>query len=310
MYEHKTIEMNRRSWDTISAHYQASTRISTDDVHYGFLAPGERELGLLGDGSAETCAERFAVTQRNRSAEASPRSVVGKRVIEIGCGGGQNSIALSKWGATCVGIDPSPAQIAHARRLALENGVEAQFVEGMAEDLSAFPDGSFDIALSSYAFDYVTDLRRAYDEAWRVLRSPDPTAGKPGGLFVFCLSHPWFQAVGWHLSGDPDAPEIGDYAAWPNVQEFDWTYDDGTTARLRDHLRTLEQIVNELMEAGFVLERLVEQNIEVVAKASPEELARLPYVSKFDPASQEYQILRKLPHTLIIRARKGASQYG
>ena len=124
------------------------------------------------------------------------------------------------------------------------------------------------------------------------------------------VSHPWLQAVGWHLSGDPDAPEIVDYAAWPDVQEWDWTYEDGATTRMRGHLRTLEQIVNELMEAGFVLKRLVEQNIEDVAKASPEELARLPYVSKFDPASQEYQIMRKLPHTLIIRARKGALQYG
>jgi len=275
MYSHNTIELNRRSWDTIAAQYQVSTRISTDDVHYGSLTPGERELGLLGD-------------------------VTGKRVIEIGCGGGQNAIALAKWGATCVGVDLSPAQIAHARRLALENGVDVQFVESMAEDLSGFPDGHFDITLSSYAFDYVTDLRRAYDEAWRVL--------KPGGLFVFCLSHPWFQAVGWHLSGDPDEPEVGDYAAWPAVQEWDWTYEDGTTARMRGHLRTLAQIVNELIEAGFVLERLVEQNIEDVAKASPEELSRFPYVSKFDPASQEYQIMRRLPHTLIIRARKGASQ--
>ena len=276
MYSHNTIELNRRSWDTISAPYQANTRISTDDVHYGPMAPGERELGLLGD-------------------------VSGKRVIEIGCGGGQNSIALTKWGATCVGVDPPPAQIAHARRLALENEVEVQFIVGMAENLSAFPDSGFDIALSSYAFDYVTDLRRAYDEAWRVL--------KLDGLFVFCLSHPWFQAVGWHLTGDPDAPEIGDYAAWPDVEEWDWTYEDGTTARMRGHLRTLEQIVSEMLEAGFVLERLVEQNIEDVAKASPEELARFPYVSKFDPVSQEYQIMRRLPHTLIIRARKGVSQH-
>lgn len=68
MVDHKIIELNHRSWDTISAHYQASTRISTDNVHYGPLAPGER-------------------------------------VIEIGCGG-QNGIALAKWGATCVGVDP------------------------------------------------------------------------------------------------------------------------------------------------------------------------------------------------------------
>ncbi|MDY7039256.1 MAG: class I SAM-dependent methyltransferase [Chloroflexota bacterium] len=272
MDNRNTIELNRRSWDTISANYQASTRISTDDVHYGPLAPGEREMGLLGD-------------------------VAGKRVIEIGCGGGQNSIALAKWGAACVGVDPSPAQIAHARRLALENEVEVQFVVGVAEDLSDFPDGHFDVVLSSYAFDYVTDLRRAYDEAWRVL--------KPGGPFVFCLSHPWFQAVGWHLAGDPESPEISDYAAWPDVEEWDWSYEDGTTARMRGHMRPLAQIVDELLEAGFVLERLVEQNIEDVAKMSPRELARLPYVSQFDPTSQEYQVMRKLPHTLIIRARKG-----
>ncbi len=156
MVDHKTIELNRRSWNALSAQYQAHTRISTDDVHYGSLAPGERELRLLGE-------------------------VAGKRVIEIGCGGGQNSIALTKWGATCIGVDPSPAQLDHARRLAREIGVEVHFVEGVAENLSPFPDESFDIVLSSYAFDYVTDLRRAYDEAWRVL--------VPGGLFVFCLSH-------------------------------------------------------------------------------------------------------------------------
>ena len=275
MYEHKTIELNRRSWDTISAPYQANTRISTDDVHYGPLAPGERELGLLGD-------------------------VAGKRVIEIGCGGGQNSIALARWGATCIGVDPSPAQIAHARQLALNYGVGVQFIAGVAEDLSAFPDGHFDVALSSHAFGYVTDLRRAYDEAWRVLR--------PGGLFVFCLTHPWFQAVGWHLTGDPDAPEIGDYAAWPDVEEWDWTYDDGATARMRGHLRTLAQIVNELIEVGFVLERLVEQNVADVEGASSEELARFPYVGLFDVNSREYKVIRRLPYTLIIRARKGVSQ--
>ena len=271
MVNHETIELNRQGWDTISAHYQASTRISTDDVHYGNMAPGERALRLLGD-------------------------VSGRRVIEIGCGGGQNSIALARWGATCIGVDPSPAQIAHARQLARESGVDVRFVEGMAEDLSAFPDGHFDIALSSYAFDYVTDLRQAYGEAWRVL--------KPGGLLVFCLSHPWFQAVGWYLAGDPDCPEPLNYSAWPDFEEWDWTYEDGTAARMRGHLRTLAQIVNELVETGFVVEQLVEQAIADVASASPEELARIPYVGPFDGDSQEYQVLRKLPRTLIIRARR------
>ena len=283
MYEHETIDRNRQSWNTISARYQAHVRISTDDAHYGPLAPGERELGLLGDGPGDP-----------------PSRLAGKRVLEVGCGGGQNAVALTKWGATCVGVDPSAAQLAHARQLARAEGVAVQFVEGVAEDLAAFPDEGFDLVLSSYAFDYVTDLERAYAEAWRVL--------KPGGLFVFCHSHPWFQAVGWHLAGDPDAAEIGDYASWPDLEEWDWTYGDDSgdrvCSRMRGHLRPLAQVVNDLVAAGFCLERLVEQHTEDVAGMSPEELARFPYVHPFDPASDEYRIMRKLPFTLIIRARK------
>ncbi|NIV35014.1 MAG: SAM-dependent methyltransferase, partial [Anaerolineae bacterium] len=49
MPESDTLELNRRGWNTISAGYQRERQISMEDVHYGPLAPGERELGLLGD---------------------------------------------------------------------------------------------------------------------------------------------------------------------------------------------------------------------------------------------------------------------
>lgn len=271
MGDRETIELNRCGWDTISDQYQIGTRISTDDVHYGPLGLGERELGLLGD-------------------------VDSKKIIEIGCGGGQNGIVLAKWGARVVGVDPSKAQLEYARRLARKEGVRVRFVQGVAEDLSAFPDRSFDIALSSYAFDYVTDLTAAYSEAKRVL--------KPRGLFVFCLGHPWFGAVGWYLAGDVDEPEVRDYGSWPAQDEWDWSYPDGTKARMRDHFRTLAQIINELIGAGFLLERLVEQVYEDVADGSPENLGRLPYVHEIDVRSKEYVIGRKLPRTLILRARK------
>lgn len=271
MDERDTLELNRRGWNTISAGYQRERRISTDDVHYGPVAPGERELGLLGD-------------------------VRGKRILEVGCGGGQNAIVLAKWGAICTGVDPSDAQLAHARRLALEHGVAVQFANGMAEDLSAFPAESFDLVLSSYAFDYVTDLQRAYQEIWRVL--------KPGGPFVFCQSHPWFQAVGWHLAGDPEAPEIGDYAAWPAMEEWEWAFENGASAPMRGHLRPLAQILNQLIEAGFSLERMVEQHYEDVIGASPEALERLPYTYPSVPPPREYQVMRKLPFTLLLKARK------
>ncbi len=271
MNERDTLELNRLGWNTISSSYQSERRISTDDVHYGPLAPGEQELGLLGN-------------------------VRGKLILEVGCGGGQNAVVLAKWGATCTGVDPSDAQLAHARKLAEEHGVEVQFINGIAEDLGAFPAESFDLVLSSFAFDYVTDLRRAYREAWRVL--------KPGGPFVFCQSHPWFQATGWTLAGDPEATEIGNYAAWPIVEDWDWDFESGVSAPFRDHLRPLAQIINQLIEAGFSLERMVEQHYEDVANSSPEELARLPYLYTAVPESREYEVMRKLPFTLLLKARK------
>ena len=70
------------------------------------------------------------------------------------------------------------------------------------------------------------------------------------------------------------------------------------------HLRPLAQIVNGLVDAGFHLERMVEQAAEDVAGAPPEELARFPYLHAFDSESAEYAVMRKLPFTLIIRARK------
>jgi len=271
MADHETLELNRCGWNTISASYQRERRISTDDVHYGPLAPGERELGLLSD-------------------------VHGKQVLEVGCGGGQNAIVMAKWGATCTAVDPSDAQLAHARGLAEEHGVEVQFANATAEDLSIFAAERFDLVLSSFAFDYVTDLQRAYQEAWRVL--------KPGGTFVFCQSHPWFQAVGWYAVGDPEAQEIGNYAAWPIVEDWDWAFESGASAPFRDHLRPLAQIINQLIEAGFALERMVEQHYEDVIGASPAELERLPYTYPIDPPPREYEVMRKLPFTLLLKARK------
>jgi ubiquinone/menaquinone biosynthesis C-methylase UbiE len=269
MVNRDTLELNRRGWDAISSNYQAGTFISVDDIHYGPLGLGERSLRLLGD-------------------------VAGKTAIEIGCGGGQNAIVLAKWGADVVGVDPSREQLKFARKLALQEGVKLRFEEGFAEDLGVFPNGTFDLAISAFAFDYVTDLDSALREAYRILA--------PGGMLVLCLSHPWFAAVGWYLAGDQDAKEIWDYASFPMEEEWDWTYPDGTKARMRDRFQTLAEIVNAVIQAGFELERIVEQAYEDID--DPETKERLPYVHKIDEGTREYEIGRKLPRTLILKATK------
>ncbi|MFX1286438.1 MAG: class I SAM-dependent methyltransferase [Promethearchaeota archaeon] len=67
------------------------------------MAPGEKELGLLGN-------------------------VKGKRILELGCGGGQNSIVLAKWGAKVIGLDISEIQLECANILAKKEGVRVDWL--------------------------------------------------------------------------------------------------------------------------------------------------------------------------------------
>ena len=98
----------RAAWNTISPHYQAEHQIPADFVHYGPHCPNEDQLQLLGD-------------------------TRGKRVLEIGCGGGQCSVAFAKRGAIATGLDISDEQVKFARRLAEANEVEATLREWQKE---------------------------------------------------------------------------------------------------------------------------------------------------------------------------------
>lgn len=269
MEPHNTQSKIIEAWNRLSEHYQKSARISTHDVHYGVLAYGEKKLHLLGD-------------------------VKGKRVLEVGCGGGQNTIALARWGAEAFGVDPSQNQIAYALKLAAECKVDVTLEVSPAEDLP-FDKESFDVVISSHALGYAPDIEKAYKEIYRVL--------KRSGIFVFCLTHPYFVAVGFYLAEDPEEPEIRNYVSWPEVSTWSWERGPDTEPiQMWGYDRTLSQLVNPLIETGFTLEKMVEQGIEDVAAMSEEEKAEIPYL--YEWSEKEYVIERKLPLTLILKARK------
>lgn len=96
----------------------------------------------------------------------------GERVLDIGCGTGRlgeyvaNLVGPS---GEVIGIDPLPLRIDFAGRKHPRFSAQV----GRAEDLSAFPDGSFDVVYSNSVFHWVSDKPTALREALRVL--------KPGG---------------------------------------------------------------------------------------------------------------------------------
>jgi SAM-dependent methyltransferase len=103
--------------------------------------------------------------------------VSGLDVVELGCGTAYVSAWLKKRGAArVVGIDPTPAQLATARRCNEQFGLGLEFVEAFGEDVP-LPDDSFDLAVSEYGASIWADPYRWIPEAARLLR--------PGGELVF-----------------------------------------------------------------------------------------------------------------------------
>lgn len=120
-----------------------------------------------------------------------PEDMTGLQTIELGCGTGYVSAWMVRRGAIATGIDMSSAQLATARRLAAEHGLEITWIEGNAE-ATGLPDASFDFAISEYGAAIWCDPQVWLREAWRLLR--------PGAGLVFLGNHP-FADVCVPLSG-------------------------------------------------------------------------------------------------------------
>jgi len=94
-------------------------------------------------------------------------------VLDLGCGMGTFTIEAARAGAHAIGVDPMPAALAAARRVAeAANVVGARFVRADAAHLP-IADRCTDIALAADFTEHLDNdtLARVLDEARRVLRS-------------------------------------------------------------------------------------------------------------------------------------------
>ncbi len=118
------------------------------------------------------------------------------RILENGCGVGMYVEHLSPFGGEVIGLEYDFERAAEAR-------VNSQHIINAAGEFVPLPSGTFDLILSHEVIEHVQDGRAAVCEMIRVLRSPDPASGKPGGrIALFCPNRGYpFETHGIYWNG-------------------------------------------------------------------------------------------------------------
>ena len=97
----------------------------------------------------------------------------GERILDLGCGDGVLTKRLANAGATVVGVDASPEQVAAARQL----GLDARVMDGAELEFES----EFDAIFSNAALHWMHCPRTVIDNVWRALKAGGRFVGEMGG---------------------------------------------------------------------------------------------------------------------------------
>ena len=170
-----------------------------------------------------------------------------KRMLDLGCGYGWHcAYALEHGAAAVTGVDISEKMLAVARKKTGPGNVS--YTRAAMEDVD-FPDGSFDVVLSSLALHYVASFTDMARKIYRWLA--------PGGDFVFSIEHPIFTAYGnqdWYRDAEGNILHFPvDNYFFEGVREAVFLGE-----RVTKYHHTLTTVLDGLLACGFTLRRVVE----------------------------------------------------
>lgn len=214
------VEVNRNSWNDAAAEYADSgaRNWASTTPTWGIFSVPEDDLCLL------------------------PSDLEGSVVLENGCGTAYVSAWLEHRGATCIGLDNSPRQLATARRLQDEHHLHFPLIVGIAEHLP-FADETFDMIISEYGACLWSDPHLWVPEAARVL--------KAGGELIF-LSNSSFVTM-FTFDDERIPADLVLKRDYFGMHRQEWADNDGVEFHL-----THGDWFKRLHTSGFDVEDLIE----------------------------------------------------
>ena len=213
------VTTNRAAWNELARDYARSAECQwAGDPTWGIFAIPDTRVGLL------------------------PGDLRGTAVVELGCGTGYVSAWCHRRGASVVGLDNSPAQLATAAEMQRRFGQAFPLVLADAER-APLADASFDLAISEYGAAIWCDPHKWIPEAARLLR--------PGGRLIFLGSSALLMLCAHDFDDIPATPQLR--RPQRGMGRFDWPDTEG----IEFHVSHGEMI-RILRDAGLEVLDLIE----------------------------------------------------
>ena len=203
-----------------------------------------------------------------------------KRVLDLGCGYGENDIYCRELGAKEVlGIDISE----HMIKIALDNNKDKKIKYKLMamEDIDKLEE-KFDVVISSLAIHYVKDYDKLIKDIYNLLNKD--------GILIFSIDHPlriankfepWMKKNYTEINGKWFLL-VSDYNR-EGVREKEWN-----GIMVKKYHRNFSSLINGLVNSGFKIDKILEpipdeESIKIIPK----------YIYQYDR-----------PYFLFIRAKK------
>ncbi|MEL6720391.1 MAG: class I SAM-dependent methyltransferase [Bacteroidota bacterium] len=188
-------------------------------------------------------------------------SLVGKHILCLASGGGQQSIAFALLGGKVTLVDFSEEQLKKDQLVAQKYQQQIRIVKSDMRELSFCKAEEFDIVYQPYSINYIPSVDKVFDEVSRVL--------KPNGLYDIMFHNPYVHGSWkdgcWEAAWKTE--ELWDGRGYPIWQPYkdgypiqtldpNWNFtnaqqEDVKIASPQEYRHTMSTIMNGLISRGL-----------------------------------------------------------